>query len=227
MKLKSKSKPKVEIRKVLNADGMVNLLVEEFGKIKDHRKNKPKISLSDCLMSGYAIFSLKFPSLLAFDERDDKGRNLEKMYRINKTPSDTHMREVLDEIIPDEIYPIFGKLFSELQRGKDLLTFRFLEDYYLISGDGTGYFSSDKVHCENCLEKKNKKTGKTICYHHQFYGLCMVHPEQKTVIPFAPEAIIKQDGDNKNDGERNASKRGLTRFRWNHPHLKPLLWKMD
>ena len=159
MKLKSKSKPKVEIRKVLNADGMVNLLVEEFGKIKDHRKNKPKISLSDCLMSGYAIFSLKFPSLLAFDERDDKGRNLEKMYRINKTPSDTHMREVLDEIIPDEIYPIFGKLFSELQRGKDLLTFRFLEDYYLISGDGTGYFSSDKVHCENCLEKKNKKTG--------------------------------------------------------------------
>jgi len=51
----------------------------------------------------------------------------------------------------------------------------------------------------------------------------MVSPKLKEVIPFAPEAIKKQDGDNKNDCERNASKRCLERFRRNHPHLKSIL----
>ena len=216
-------KPKVKIRKILNADGLIKILREEFRKIQDHRKKIPKISLPDCLMSGLAIFALKYPSLLSFDERKDNDRNLRKVYKIGKAPSDTHMREILDKVKPNLLYSIFGRLFSELQRGKDLLKFLFLGEYYLISGDGTGYFSSSTVHCENCLEKKNNKTGEIKCYHHQFYGLCLVHPDQREVIPFSPEAIIKQDGDNKNDCERNASKRCLERFRRNHPHLKAVL----
>jgi len=35
----------------------------------------------------------------------------------------------------------------------------------------------------------------------------LVHPDFKVVIPLAPEPIIKQDGEAKNDSERNASKR--------------------
>jgi hypothetical protein len=34
----------------------------------------------------------------------------------------------------------------------------------------------------------------------------IVHPDFKEVIPFAPESIIKQDGETKNDIERNASR---------------------
>ena len=62
-------KAKVKMRKILNADSLIAILREEFGKILDHRKNAPKISLSDCLMSGLAIFALKYPSLLSFDTR--------------------------------------------------------------------------------------------------------------------------------------------------------------
>jgi hypothetical protein len=40
------------------------------------------------------------------------------------------------------------------------------------------------------------------------------------VIPLAPEPIRKQDGDNKNDSERNAAKRMLRRIRKEHPRLK-------
>jgi hypothetical protein len=39
----------------------------------------------------------------------------------------------------------------------------------------------------------------------------------------APEAIMKQDGNNKNDCERNASKRFLERFRIHHPKLKVIM----
>jgi len=45
------------------------------------------------------------------------------------------------------------------------------------------------------------------------------HPDLKEVIPLAPEPIIQQDGQTKNDCERNATRRWLKRFRQEHPHL--------
>ncbi len=51
----------------------------------------------------------------------------------------------------------------------------------------------------------------------------MVHPDEKTVIPFAPEPILKQDGHKKNDCERNAAKRLLETIRRKHPHLKMII----
>jgi hypothetical protein len=50
-------------------------------------------------------------------------------------------------------------------------------------------------------------------------GAAIVHPDFKEVIPLAPEPIIKQDGDSKNDCERNAGKRFFKRLRRDHPHL--------
>jgi hypothetical protein len=43
--------------------------------------------------------------------------------------------------------------------------------------------------------------------------------DKETVVPLAPEPIINQDGTNKNDCERNASKRLWVKFRREHPHL--------
>ena len=88
--------------------------------------------------------------------------------------------------------------------------------HYLVSVDGSGYFSSKKIHCPNCLERKNSKSGE-ITYHHQMLAGAIVHPDQKTVIPLAPEPIIKQDGAQKNDCERNAAKRFMAQLRADHP----------
>ena len=109
--------------------------------------------------------------------------------------------------------------FDNLQRGKALEPYVFHDGCYLVSMDGTGYFSSKKIHCKSCLQKKNSKTGE-ITYHHQMLGAVVVHPGHKQVIPLAPEPIIKQDGDNKNDCERNAGKRLLQKIRNEHPNLK-------
>ena len=51
-------------------------------------------------------------------------------------------------------------------------------------------------------------------------GAAIVHPEQRAVIPLMPEPIVKQDGTDKNDGERNAAKRFITTLRQDHPHFK-------
>ncbi len=39
----------------------------------------------------------------------------------------------------------------------------------------------------------------------------------------APEPIIKQDSTEKNDGERNAAKRFITKLHQGHPHLKVIV----
>ena len=85
------------IRKHLCADALFSSLKGYFTKIFDHRNNNVKISLADTLMSAFAMFSLKDPSLLAFDKRRNIDQNLKNIYNINDVPCDTQMREILDD----------------------------------------------------------------------------------------------------------------------------------
>ena len=65
---------------------------------------------------------------------------------------------------------------------------------------------------------KNHRNG-NITYSHQLLGATLVHPDLKEVIPLAPEPIVQQDGQTKNDCERNATRRWLKLFRQEHRHL--------
>jgi len=189
---------------------------------------KKKISLCDCLMSGLAVFALKYPSLLQFDQDSREGgcikHNLKALFKIKNVPSDTCMRERLDDVDPETIRPAFKKIFAQFQRGKDLERYVFLDGHYLVSGDGTGYFSSNTVHCSDCCEKCHKDGH--VSYYHQLMSAVIVHPDHPTVIPFCPEPITHQDGSNKNDCERNASERLYRDIRREHPHL-PLIVTED
>ena len=207
-----------QVRKHLSADALYASLRSGFGEIFDHRGREGPISLADALMSAFAMFSLKDPSLLAFDGRrnDDNMRNL---FGITRVPSDTQMREILDPVNPRQLRPAFDDVFGKLQRGKALESFVFYQGCYLLSLDGSGYFSSSSVHCDCCLEKTSKQTGE-VTYHHQMLAAVIMHPEHREVIPLAPEPIQKQDGSDKNDCERNAAKRLLRQIRQEHPHLK-------
>jgi hypothetical protein len=67
--------------------------------------------------------------------------------------------------------------------------------------------------------EKHHRNGEVTC-HHQLLGAALVCPGHKEVIPLMPEPILKQDGETKNDCERNALKRFLPKFRQDHPHLR-------
>jgi hypothetical protein len=264
-------------RKQLSGRSCLREIRKHFEQLPDRRRAASTvIPLADALMSGFAVFSLKFPSLLQFEQRAkaefeknfDRNKrrspallqkkynsNLRSLYGIREIPSDTQMRSILDEVDPDSIRGAFAKLFEPLQRGKALADFEFHAGHYLLSIDGTGYFSSDKVHCDSCMMSMKKKaprnsglrqgqeegrggrrghsrqsptsatkeSDKTPLYYHQMLGAALVHPERKTVIPFCPEPILKQDGEEKNDCERNACRRFLAKFRQDHPRLKVIV----
>ena len=136
-------------------------------------------------------------------------RNLREWYHVTTAPSDTGLRERLDRFNPKHLRRPFKKIFAPLQRGKVLASFQYLGGHHIISIDGTGQYSSTKVHCQHCCEKKSTQTG-TITDSHPMRGAVLVPPEPSIVIPLAPEPIVKADGAKKNDGERNAAKRWLS-----------------
>ena len=217
---------KIKLRKHLNADALFTTMRCGFEKIEDHRNGNGKIPLADALMSGFAMFSIKDPSLLQFDQRRLRSpHNLKTIFGIGTIPCDTSMREILDGVDPNDLRPLFKDAFRQLQRGKALEKMVFMEGCYLLNLDGTGYFSSKKKHSEYCLEKVNSKTGE-ITYYLQMLGAAIVHPDFSEVIILCPEMIIKQDGETKNDCERNAAKRFFEHLRREHPHL-PLIVNED
>lgn len=215
------TQPNIVVRKHLNADALFEQVHLEFEKIPDLCDTSIEISVADALKSGFAMFSLKYPSLLAFDQRrqdPQKVNNLKTIYHIGTVPCDTQMRTILDQVYSDEFAPVFRRIFHQAQRGKALENLMFLNGCYLLALDGTQYFSSKKIHCSSCLVTTNSTTGE-VTYSHQLLAAALVHPDSAEVIPVLPEPIQKQDGATKNDCERNAAKRFLEQFRRQHPHL--------
>lgn len=212
------------MRQSLSMPGLIKTLKSEINQIQDPLEtNRPRMSLANCLLSAFAMFSLKHPSLLSFiEEISDREKhvkeNLRSLYQIEKIPSDTYMRERLDVISPEQLQGSFKRLLSELQQANVLRDYRYLADSYLVALDGTGLFSSHSIHCEQCNIKEHR-SGK-VTYYHQMLSAVLLNPKHKEVFPLAPEAILKGDGSTKNDCERNAAKRLLTRLRQMHPKLK-------
>jgi hypothetical protein len=211
-------------KKQLSARGMLEKVRSAFAKIpeppKDSRGLKSKIPLADCLMSGLALFGLKFPSLLQFDQglNDDAIKhNLRTLYGVQKAPCDTYLRDRLDEVDPQSLRTAFTDVFSLAQRGKVIEDYKFIDNCVLAACDGTGLFSSEEIHCSNCCEKHHKDG--RVTYYHQMLAGVLIHPDHQEVLPFCPEPISKPDGSTKNDCEQNAFRRFLEDFRREHPRL--------
>ena len=211
------------LRKSLSAPGLLATIRQKFSSIPDKRTGSISIRLVDALMSGLAVFGLKCPSLLQFDQqRGDPvvEHNLRQLYGVRQAPCDTQLRTLLDPVDPRYLRPAFKAVFAQVQRGKVLEDYVFFDGYYLLALDGTGFFASSSVSCPQCCVKTTRKDEER--YYHQLLGGALIHPDHKEVLPLAPEPIVRADGQEKNDCERNAARRFLADTRREHPHL-PLI----
>jgi hypothetical protein len=208
----------------LSAPNLLKSIRLAFNNINDHRSCRQKITLTDALMSGLAVFSLKCPSLLQFDEKQKETtirHNLGTLYGISEVPCDTQMRSILDPVNPVDIEPAFIALHQAAAKVGLFKQYEYFDGRVLISIDGTGHFSSNAIECPHCCAKKHRNGN--VEYYHQLLGAVVVHPDYPAVIPLAPEPITKGDGQTKNDCERNAAKRLLKRIKGKYKHLKPII----
>ena len=209
----------IVLRKHLNADALFSRIHRDMEKIPDHRGKNASIPLPDVLMSAFAMFSLKDPSLLAFDQRrQEEPESIHGVFNVEKIPCDSQMRSILDEVSPAHLRRPFRTVFHELQQGKALERMTRLGGYLVLAVDGTQLYSSEAIGSDYCQVRK-KRNG-TEEYYLQMLAGAFVAPGQREVIPICPEPIRRQDGSTKNDCERNAAKRLLADLRREHPHQK-------
>ena len=176
-------------RKHLHLPGLLERSRMGFKKIPDPLKGKTQYPLVNCLMSGLALFGLKYPSLLQFDENSHGVKriehNLKMLYGIDPVPSDTYFRERLDLVEPEQLQRSINRIIAQLQRAKVLEQFRYLDDYYVLSIDGTGYFSSFDIYCESCCVKKHRDG--TVTYYHQMLAAVLTVALVITAVMLAVE----------------------------------------
>ncbi len=195
-----------ELQNSISYDGQIKDLRHQFDLIEDKRAANCSYSLSDLLMSIFAMFSLKYDSLLDFDNQTNFAKNnLKKIFGIQQFSSDSCLRKVLDKIDWKCLRVLFKNQFDKLKQAGIVESYQNLGEYLLISVDGVEHFSSKKIHCDCCLIKKQKDG--TIAYTHSMLCAVMVHPDKSNVFVIGTEPIQCQDGSEKNDCERNASKR--------------------
>jgi len=208
----------------LEFDELYRICRSFFSRLKDPRSRNASIGLADYFLSAMAIFQLKYPSLLALDKGRTKAeeKNLFGVFGIGKIPSDTAMRETLDEISPDQLDPLYGAIFDRLGLNGSLNKFTVLGGYLLTAMDGVEFFSSTKVHCDCCQVRKGRGEEGPKHYAHSMLAAVVVKPGVKTVLPMGCEPISRKDGSSKNDHELNAGKRLWAKLWERHKGLKIL-----
>lgn len=198
----------------LKIDALHTYLAKHFSGFTDKRDDNQSIRMQDALMSGYAVFSLKCPSLLQFNnQRTAREENLRTVYKVKKAPSDSGLRDILDEVELKEMKGVYPGFVKKLRRAGLLRSYQYINGHVAVSIDGVHHHSSEKIKCGQCSEYTKSNGQKE--YRHSLLSAVIMHPEKRAVLCIANEPIVKQDGHTKNDCEANAAKRlipGLRRL---------------
>jgi hypothetical protein len=213
-------------RKTLKTwDEQVQYLRRVLGGLPDPRTgDNTTYSMEDIGLGAFSVFFTQCPSFLAHQKtmRQAKGRsNAQSLFHLEKIPCDNHVRQTLDPVPPEELYPCYDEVFESLRQSGQLESWRAVHDTILVAMDGTWYFSSDKIHCAHCSCLEHKTGDKT--YYHSAVTPVIVTPGQPHAIPLRPEFITPQDGHTKQDCEIAASKRWLERSVARYAPLKVTL----
>jgi len=196
----------------LGFDALKGILHRRIAYLPDHRKESPntQYAIHDAALGAFGIFFTQSPSFLEYQRRlqHTKGQNnAHTLFDVEQIPCDNQVRTLLDPIAPSHLDAVFMEVLASLEQHCMLANFRVLGDQLLVALDGTNYFSSKAIHCQNCL-RRQLSNGQTLYYHAAITPV-IVCPGHAQVIALPPEYIMPQDGHAKQDCERAAGKRWL------------------
>jgi hypothetical protein len=197
----------------LSFDHLQALLRQYTAGLPDVRKPSPntRYTIQNAALGAFGIFFMQSPSFLEYQRLLNQRQghdNAQTLFGVEPIPCDNHIRTLLDPIAPRYFAPVFFEVFAHLEQQRWLEPFRVLDQQLLVSLDGTQYFSSQALHCRNCLTRQ-LSNGQTLYYHTAITPV-IVCPGHAQVIALAPEYIMPQDGHAKQDCEQAAGKRWIT-----------------
>jgi hypothetical protein len=204
-------------------ESLISELKGVCADLPDRRKGPRRdgeYTMADIGLSAFSVFFMGSPSFLAHQRALTEGHgrsNCQTLFGMTAIPTDAYIRQMLDGAPPEAFDPLF---FKAIATEGVLDPFRRLDGRVLIALDGTECFCSRKIHCPRCSTRRRSDGGTE--YFHSFLGASIVAPGHQQVLPLPPEFIAPQDGAEKQDCERNAAKRWLTRHGPAVAHLRPV-----
>ena len=191
---------------------------QAWTKLPDHRKPSPntKYALSDAVNRAMSVFFMQSQSFLSHHQAMSKKKhgkqNLQKLFEVENVPSDNQIRSLLDPLSPIEFATQYEWIWKQLAQNGGLKPYQTSLGTRLIALDGMNYHSSTKISCDCCSTRRDRNG--TVHYYHSTLLPLMVQPNVSHVLACYPEMITPQDGREKQDCERNAAKRWLSK--WSH-----------
>ena len=176
-------------------------------------------SMADAAMGAFSVFFTQNPSFLQFQStlKASQGcSNTQTLFGMANIPSDNQIRNLLDPVSPKAIFPLFSTTVNTLHEAGLLDAYRSFNGDLLMAVDGTEYFSSKNIHCDNCNTTEHNGV---VTYSHTVVTPVIVAPGNPRVIPLQPEFVTPQDGHEKQDCENTAAKRWLAAY---GPQYSPL-----
>ena len=189
-----------------------------WANLPEHRKPSPntRYGLSDAVNSTMSMFFMQSQSFLAYhqamSEKKRGKQNLQTLFEVKDVPSDNQIRNLLDPLEPTEFARQYEWIWRQLSRLGGLEPYQTSLKTRLIALDGMVYHSSTEISCA-CCSTRQDRSGQSHYYHAALLPL-MVQPRLEHVLACFPEMITPQDGAEKQDCERNAAKRWLSK--WSH-----------
>ncbi|MDR0377133.1 MAG: hypothetical protein LBH70_04990, partial [Spirochaetaceae bacterium] len=179
---------------------------------------------ADAIKGAYGIFFFQHPSMLDYQERLRKKKqrsNVQTILKADNIPSNNQITGLLDGIEPGAFGGVFEAGLETAQRYKGLDRYLVLNNTYrLVTLDGVWFYQSKNIQCPHCLHQE-LSDGQTL-YYHDMVAAALVKPGCETVLPLAPEFIRNEDGEGKQDCERNAAKRWVEGHAEEHAWLNPV-----
>jgi len=196
----------------LRQSEMVQMVEHSLAQVPEHRRgSNTQYEIKDAGLAAFAVFFMQSPSFLAHqrDMQRRKGKNnAASLFGVREIPTDGQIRNLLDPVDPLSLGEPFWEVLARLQARKQLEGYRGVGDTWLISLDGSVYFSSQKIHCDNCRVQVRDDQA---YYSHMVMGAVLCAPGKEQVICLQPEFITPQDGHEKQDCEQQAIKRWVER----------------
>lgn len=198
----------------LTLDGITKQLRSTFETFIDPRKGKNRsYALTNAALSAFSVFFMQSPSFLEYQrslEQTQGNNNARTLFGVHEMPSDNQIRNLLDSTPPGRLKPIYSFLCNGLKQAGVVDSYRSVNGTLLFAFDGTEYFSSKTIHCDDCSTRPHANG--QVTYSHTALTPVLVKPGCDKVIALVPEFIRPQDGAEKQDCELNAAKR------WLHEH---------
>jgi len=198
---------------------IISEIAKSFTRLPDYRRGaNTQYEIKDAAVAAFSIFFTQSPSFLSSQRllENKKGKsNLEKMFGVKNIPTDRQIKNLLDPLSPELLAPLFWRAHELLAEKTLLKNYQSYAGQMLIANDGTETISSQKLHCQNCSHRE-LKNGKTQYFHSVLLPV-IVKAGLSKVLALPPEFITPQDGHEKQDCEREATKRWVKK---NAKHLK-------